>query len=135
MKSAAEAKGRSRKRPPFARRNPPEIPNQDGVDADKGHMGPRQGNVRMRRFAAAVACALAGMGVLAPSATADEWRGPTTEGVGPNPDWTPSLAPPEKPAAVCLVDSGVNITPDTPADSPDGPILKRLSLDRGPGTA
>ena len=97
-------------------------------------MSPRQGKVRLRRFAAAGACALlVAIAGVAP-ASADEWSGPTTQAVAYNADWVPYLDPPEKPAAVCLVDSGVAITPDTPADSPTGPIVKRLALDGGPGT-
>lgn len=69
------------------------------------------------------------------AATAEESAMPTTQARAYNADWVPYLDPPEKPAAVCLVDSGVDITPDTPPDSPDGPIVKRLSLDGGPGTA
>ncbi|HEX6714469.1 MAG TPA: S8 family serine peptidase [Thermoleophilaceae bacterium] len=71
----------------------------------------------------------------APAAFADESAMPTTQARAYNAEWVPYLDPPEKPAAVCLVDSGVDITPDTPADSPNGPIVKRLSLDGGPGTA
>ena len=51
-------------------------------------------------------------------------------------DWIAYIAPEDLPptrAAVCLVDSGVAITPDTPPDSPDGPILERLSIDGGSG--
>ena len=29
---------------------------------------------------------------------------------------------------ICLLDTGVNITPDTPADDPNGPIVARLAL-------
>lgn len=36
---------------------------------------------------------------------------------------------------ICLLDTGVDITPDTPADNPDGPIVARLALDGGTGTA
>jgi len=71
----------------------------------------------------------------APAAMADESAMPTTQAQAYNADWVPYLDPPEKPAAVCLVDSGVNITPDTPADSPTGPIVKRLALDGGSGEA
>src|SRR3954453_23319492 len=35
--------------------------------------------------------------------------------------------------AVCIVDSGVAITPDTPPDDPSGPILRRLATDGGSG--
>lgn len=36
---------------------------------------------------------------------------------------------------ICLLDTGVDITPDTPADNPDGPIVARLALDGGTGVA
>ncbi|MEH3052996.1 MAG: S8 family serine peptidase [Patulibacter minatonensis] len=36
---------------------------------------------------------------------------------------------------LCLLDTGVNITPDTPADDLNGPIVARLALDGGTGTA
>ncbi|MBO9531843.1 MAG: S8/S53 family peptidase [Solirubrobacteraceae bacterium] len=36
---------------------------------------------------------------------------------------------------ICLLDTGVNVTPDTPADDPDGPIVARLALDGGTGVA
>lgn len=32
---------------------------------------------------------------------------------------------------ICLLDTGVAITPDTPADNPDGPIVARLALEDG----
>lgn len=36
---------------------------------------------------------------------------------------------------ICLLDTGVDITPDTPADNPEGPIVARLALDGGTGLA
>ncbi len=42
---------------------------------------------------------------------------------------------PEQRPVICLLDTGVNITPDTPADNPYGPIVARLALDGGSGTA
>lgn len=36
---------------------------------------------------------------------------------------------------ICLLDTGVDVTPDTPADNPDGPIVARLALDGGTGLA
>jgi len=69
------------------------------------------------------------------SAIAAESALPTTQARAYGADWVPYLDPPAKPAAVCLVDSGINITPDTPADSPDGPILERSALDGGTGEA
>jgi subtilisin family serine protease len=97
-------------------------------------MNPRQGNALLRRLAI-FAISIAVFGGTGSVAQADESAVPTTQAVAYNAEWVPYLDPPAKPAAVCLVDSGVNVTPDTPADSPDGPILKRLSLDGGPGTA
>src|SRR5436190_6195399 len=129
---------RSRKRPPLVRPARAEIPNQVPANADKGHMKPWQGIAPLRRRLAAtvVGVVFAGLAALsATSAAADESAMPTAQAVAANADWVPYLDPPAKPAAVCLVDSGVDVTPDTPADSPDGPIVKRLSLDGGPGTA
>src|SRR4051794_27779081 len=129
---------RSRERPPLVRPARAEIPNQVPANADKGHMKPWQGIAPLRRRSAAgVVCVVfaALAAIFAASAAADESAMPTAQAVAANADWVPYLDPPAKPAAVCLVDSGVDITPDTPADSPDGPIVKRLSLDGGPGTA
>ena len=51
-------------------------------------------------------------------------------------DWiqwiTPEDLPPSR-YAICLVDSGLAVTPDVPATSPAGPILERLSTDDGSG--
>jgi hypothetical protein len=79
--------------------------------------------------------ALATIAAPATSARAAESTWPTAQATAANAEWVPYLDPPPKPAAICLVDSGVNITPDTPADSPDGPIVKRLALDGGTGEA
>jgi hypothetical protein len=99
--------------------------------ADIGHMGPGQGTVSARRRAALVAVAIACVcAALAPTASADESAWPTAQATAYNFAFVPYLDPPPTHAAVCLVDSGVNITPDTPTDSPDGPIVKRLALER-----
>src|SRR5262245_37097872 len=103
--------------------------------ADKSHVKPWQGTAFARRVTIYLAVAIAAAWALAGGASADESAWPTAQAVAANATWVPYLDPPPKPAAICLVDSGVDITPDTPADSPDGPILKRLSLDGGPGTA
>lgn len=53
-----------------------------------------------------------------------------------NLDWINYIDPADLPPvrqAVCLVDTGVAITPDTPADNPDGPIVARLAGDGGSG--
>ncbi len=108
------------------------MPNPVAVVADNNPVRPWQGIAPVRLIAASVACIAA---MLVPSiARADESAWPTAQAKAYNFDFVPYLDPPEKPAAICLVDSGVDITPDTPADSPDGPILERTSLDGGPGT-
>jgi hypothetical protein len=111
------------------------MPNRLRKTADIGDMGPWQGAVATRLAAACAAvfaCLLLFGGA---SASANESAWPTAQARAYNFDFVPYLDPPAEPAAVCLVDSGVNVTPDTPADSPDGPILERLALDGGPGTA
>jgi hypothetical protein len=88
---------------------------------------------KLKTVLAYVAAALVCAG--APTAAlADESPMPTAQATRMNAGWVPYLDPPAKPAAICLVDTGVDITPDTPADSPDGPILERSALDGGPGT-
>ena len=52
-------------------------------------------------------------------------------------DWLSYVTPQDLPPtryAVCIVDSGTLVTPDTPADNPAGPILERLAVDGGEGT-
>ena len=41
--------------------------------------------------------------------------------------------PKEQRPIICLLDTGVAITPDTPADDPLGPIVARLAIDGGTG--
>ena len=105
---------------------------------------PRQGSTfrtsrtgcRRGRQAAGFLVVVALAGLLAPNAAlGSESSLPTTQAKAYGAEWVPYLDPPAKPAAVCLVDTGVNITPDTPADSPDGPILERSALDGGTGEA
>jgi hypothetical protein len=89
----------------------------------------------MRALKAAAVAALGAALAWSPvSAEAAESTWPTAQAVAAHAEWVPYLDPPPKPAAICLVDSGVNITPDTPPDSPNGPILERSALDGGPGT-
>jgi Subtilase family len=134
MLPRSSVKRRSQMRPPLARPQASKAPNQDGVAADNAHVSPWQGKVWLRRMAASVG-ALIALSASTPAALAEESPMPTTQATAYNADWVPYLDPPEKPAAVCLVDSGVNITPDTPPDSPEGPIVKRLALDGGTGVA
>src|SRR3954447_13595145 len=113
------------------------MPNQGGQNADKGDVRPWQGTALPRRLKRAVAVAMvaaAAACIVPGSAFGAESTWPTAQAKAYNFDFVPYLDPPEKPAAICLVDSGVDITPDTPADSPDGPILERTALDGGPGT-
>jgi subtilisin family serine protease len=65
-------------------------------------------------------------------ARADESPFPTAQARAMNAEWVPYLDPPPKPAAICLVDTGVNVTPDT-LDYPAGPIVERVALDGGSG--
>jgi hypothetical protein len=112
------------------------MPNRAGWNADKWYVSPWQGTefVCLRAAVAAAALFLCLAAVVPALARADESAWPTAQAKAYNFDWVPYLDPPAHPAAICLVDSGVDITPDTPADSPDGPILERTSLDGGPGT-
>src|SRR6476620_5658067 len=103
MTPVARHERRSRKRPPFACQETFQAPNQNGVDADNGDVSPRQGKFRLRRLAAAAACALSVFALIGPPAAADEWAGPTTQAMAYNAEWVPYLDPPAKPAAVCLV--------------------------------
>ena len=85
-------------------------------------------------LSAVLAAALA---VGAPAARADETAPPPAHLAAYNLAWLNYLDPADQPAnpkAVCIVDSGVAVTPDTPADDPvNGPVLARLSTDGGPG--
>ena len=97
-------------------------------------MPKKTGMGRVTGFIACCAIALTAALGAAGAAWADESAWPTAQASAYNFAWVPYLDPPPKPAAICLVDSGIDITPDTPADSPAGPILERTSLDGGPGT-
>jgi hypothetical protein len=91
-----------------------------------------RGTSLARALAALFAClACVGTGS---AAWAAESTWPTAQAVAAHAEWVPYLDPPAKPAAICLVDSGIDVTPDTPPDSPAGPIVERTSLDGGPGT-
>jgi hypothetical protein len=76
-------------------------------------------------------------------ASAAETAMPTRQAVAYGMDWVPYIDPADLPPVaqrkvVCLVDSGVDITPDLPPDNFAGPIVERISVDRGsglPGTA
>jgi hypothetical protein len=74
---------------------------------------------------------------LAPGAAlADESPAPPRHAAPYGLHWLAYIAPEDLPptrAAVCFVDSGLAVTPDTPADDPNGPVVKRLAVDGGPG--
>lgn len=86
----------------------------------------------------AVALAAALAAVTASSAGAESAATPQTRSAGV--DWIQGVPAERWPApadrrAICLIDTGVAVTPDTPADNPDGPIVARLSITDGePGT-
>jgi hypothetical protein len=63
---------------------------------------------------------------------------PTAQQTAYGLDWAPFIDPADLPPVsqrkvVCLVDSGVAITEDLPADRPEGPIVQRVSTDGGSG--
>lgn len=93
----------------------------------------RQGSRNRGRRRGVLALAAALFAAAPSSASAVESAMPTVQARAVNAEWVPYLDPPPKPAAICLVDSGVDVTPDTPATSPDGPIIARESLDGGTG--
>jgi hypothetical protein len=72
------------------------------------------------------------------TATAAESPMPTRQAVAYGMDWVPYIDPTDLPPVaqrkvVCLVDSGVDITPDLPPDNFAGPIVERISVDGGSG--
>src|SRR3954467_11730574 len=89
----------------------------------------------IRRSALAVAGAAAAAGLAAPPpARAAESAMPTAQAKAYGMDWVPyidpaDLPPVEQRKVICLVDSGVEVNPDLPADRPEGPIVARQSTD------
>lgn len=92
---------------------------------------------RCRWRAVAVALVLGGLALPA-SASADEqpailkaydldWIERVRDDAWPQPK--------QQRPVICLLDTGVNVTPDTPDDNPAGPIVARLALDGGTGLA
>ena len=90
-------------------------------------------------LAAAVALTAAASAFAFPAARAHaaETPAPPAHLKAYNLDWLNYIDPQDLPPtryAVCIVDSGVAITPDTPPDDPvNGPILRRLAVDGGSG--
>lgn len=71
------------------------------------------------------------------AARADESPAPPRHLAAYGLDWLDYVSPDDIPPtryAVCIVDSGTRVTPDTPEDGPVGPVLERLSIDAGSGT-
>jgi hypothetical protein len=79
---------------------------------------------------------LALMALTAAAAQAAESPHPPRHTVDYRVDWIDFIAPEDLPPsryAVCLVDSGLAVTPDAPVDSSAGPVLERLAVDGGSG--
>src|SRR3954454_4315562 len=80
--------------------------------------------------------ALLGCAVVVSPSRAAETTAPPAHLQAYNLAWLDYIDPQDLPPtryAVCLVDSGVAITPDTPADDPNGTIFRRVSIDGGYG--
>ena len=79
----------------------------------------------------AIAAAVAG-GVLAPTAAhAAPELDPTPQAADYGAAWVPYVDPAAlvaDRALTCIIDTGVAVTPDTPADHPAGPIVQRTSI-------
>jgi hypothetical protein len=93
--------------------------------------------VAPRLRAAAIAVTLLAIAAPPPAAIAAETTAPPSHLAAYGLDWLDYIDPADLPptrSAVCLVDTGVAVTPDTPADDPvNGPILARLAGDGGSG--
>jgi len=93
----------------------------------------------VRRSALALAGAAAAVALAAPApASAAESAMPTAQAKAYGMDWVPyidpaDLPPVEQRKVICLVDSGVEVNPDLPADRPEGPIVMRTSVDNTSG--
>src|SRR4051794_28083055 len=127
MRTVSEHERRSRKRPPFLRPTSPEAPNQDGVSADKGDVNPWQGTARLRRLAALGLAATMALFTAAPAAA--ETVSPSVAAQIAHAEFLPYMDPPPgEPATVCLVDTGVDLNPDT-----ENNVISRVALDGGDG--
>src|SRR3954453_391253 len=82
------------------------------------------------------AALLVGCAAFVVPARAAETAAPPAHLQAYNLDWLNYIDPQDLPLtryAVCIVDSGLAVTPDTPPDDPAGPILRRLATDGGSG--
>ena len=92
----------------------------------RNHGGAASRRTLPRRQWAALAAALATVPAIAEPATAEVQ--PTLQARVANAEFLAYAPPPPKPAAVCLIDSGVDLNPDT------APLIaERISLDGGSG--
>lgn len=110
----------------------------------RSRLGDAAGLPQWGRPAVAVLATLAAGAARPAAAQAAESAVPTAQQVSYGGAWLPfvdpaDLPPVEQRPVVCLVDSGVSVTGDLPADRPEGPIVSRLSAvdgeDAQPGTA
>ncbi|MDQ8047016.1 MAG: S8/S53 family peptidase [Patulibacter sp.] len=91
---------------------------------------------RLAAVAALTAGLLAGAVGFVPTAAADE-QPSILKAYGL--DWIERVRddawpqPKDQRPVICLLDTGVAVTPDTPADDPNGPIVARLAIDGGSG--
>lgn len=90
-------------------------------------------NAMSLRFLCAPAALVAALILPAATAIAAESPMPTSQANAYGMDWVPYIDPADLPPVherkvVCLVDSGVGIDEDLPADRPEGPVIARTSL-------
>jgi hypothetical protein len=81
---------------------------------------------RIWRFASSLAFACAVLALL--GARADAETAITTQAVADDGAFLPYAPPPAQPAGLCLVDTGVNLNPDT-----EGEVVERTAIDAGSG--
>lgn len=92
-----------------------------------------------RRWPSGLACAVLLLALAVPSAAHAEEQPAILKAY--DLDWIERVRddawpqPKTQRPVICLLDTGVDITPDTPADDPNGPIVARLALDGGTGLA
>src|SRR5260221_2231479 len=101
---------RSRERPPLVCPTPFRLPNQVDPYADKGYVGPRQGNMRLRSVAVTVAASLVvATGAASARPALAETATPSPAAQIAHAEFLPYMDPPPRGAAtVCLVDTGVD---------------------------
>src|SRR4051812_29634450 len=80
-----------------------------------------------RRLAAALAATSTAALAAAASPAAAEYKTTTSQALAAHAEWLPyAPLPPNGPAAVCLVDTGVDLNPDTASN-----VIARIALDGG----